>query len=127
MITPSAKGPENIVLRAALHQLTLDLTHSYPEILGMGKGWNPTMSWVTTFYGKVHSLSEGHSQTTAGLYTRVKSTVGPDSRQLLVTEWRTAPSGVAEGRIEEGWREEQICVATSEQVAIAVPQNVEMK
>ena len=53
--------------------------------------------------------------------------VDPDSRQSLVAEWWTAPSGIGQGIVEEGWREKQICMATSEQVAIVVPQDVEMK
>lgn len=126
-VTPSAKGSENTVLRASLCPFILDLTHSYPELLGAGEHWNPTMTWAITFYGKVPSLSRGHSQTTTGLYTHAKSMVDPDSRQSLVAEWWTAPSEIGQGIVEEGWREKQICMATSEQVAIVVPQDVEMK
>jgi len=32
-----------------------------------------------------------------------------------------------EGKVKEGWSEKQICLATSEQVAIVVLPNVEMK
>jgi len=38
-----------------------------------------------------------------------------------------APSDAAERTFDEEWREKQICMATSEQVAIVVPPNIEMK
>ena len=49
-----------------------------------------------------------------GLYTDAKSVVDPDSRQVLVTEWWTSPSNLGEGKVKEGWMEEQVYLASSE-------------
>ena len=56
-----------------------------------------------------------------------KSMVDLDSRQLLLTEWWTAPNDLAEGKVKEGWREKQVCLASSEQVAIVIPPEAERK
>jgi len=83
MTTLSARGPENNVLRASLWSAIVDSTHTFPNLLEGGQRWNPTMAWVITPYGKVPSLSDCRSQTTAGPYTHVKSMVDPDSRNFF--------------------------------------------
>jgi len=88
---------------------------------------NPTMTWTVKFYGRIPPRSKDRTDTTTGLYTHAKSMVDPDSRTLLVTEWWTAPSNLAEGKVEEGWREKQVCLASSEQVAMNIPLAAEQK
>ena len=126
-LAPSARGSDRNILRPSFWPVIADLTHSYPMLLGEPVHWNPTMTWTVTFYGRIPPHSKHRSDTTTGLYTHAKSVVDPDSRQLLVTEWWTAPSNLGEGEVKEGWREEQVCVASSEQVAIIIPPDAERK
>jgi hypothetical protein len=78
------------------------MTHGDLILLGAPAYWNPTMTWTVTFYGKIPPRSEDRSDRTTGMYTHAKSTVDPDGRQLLLTVWWTAPSGVGQGKMEEG-------------------------
>lgn len=126
-LAPSVRGPDHNILRPSFWPVIADLTHSYPVLLGAPLHWNPTMTWTVTFYGKIPPRSKDRSDTTTGLYTHAKSMVDPDSRQLLVTEWWTAPSNLGEGKVEEGWRERQVCLASSEQAAIVIPPDAERK
>ena len=52
--------------------------------------------------------------------------VGSD-RQRSAIEWWIVPSDAADGTVEDGWKEKQICTATSEQVSIVVLPNIKMK
>ena len=126
-LTPSARGSEHNILRPSFWPVIADMTHGYPILLGAPAHWNPTMTWSVTFYGKIPPRSEDRSDRTTGMYTHATSMVDPDGRQLLVTEWWTAPGDVGQGKVEEGWREKQVCLASSEQVAIVVPLEVEQK
>ena len=126
-LAPSARGSDHNILRPSLWPAVADATHSYPVLLGAPIHWNPTMTWTVTFYSKIPPRSKDRSDTTTGLYTYAKSMVDPDSRQLLLTEWWTAPSDLAEGKVEEGWREKQVCLASSEQVAIVIPPEAAQK
>ena len=126
-LTPSARGSEHNILRPSFWPVIADMTHGYPILLGAPAHWNPTMTWSVTFYGKIPPRSEDRSDRTTGMYAHATSMVDPDGRQLLVTEWWTAPGDVGQGKVEEGWREKQVCLASSEQVAIVVPLEVEQK
>jgi len=126
-LTPSARGSDHSILRPSFWPIISDLVYSFPMLLGKPAHWNPTMTWTITFYGKIPPRSKDRSDTTTGLYTRAESMVDPDSRQLLVTEWWTAPSDLAQGKVEEGWRERQVCLASSEQVAIVIPPEAQRK
>ena len=126
-LTPSSRGSDHNILRPSFWPAIADVTHTYPVLLGAPVQWTPTMTWTVTFYGKIPPHSKDRSDTTTGLYTHINSMVDPDSRQLLMTEWWTAPSDLAEGKVEEGWREKQVCLASSEQVAILVPPEVGQK
>jgi len=126
-LTPSARGSDYNILRPSFWAVISDTIHSYPMLLGAPVHWNPTMTWTVTFYGKIPPRSKDWSDRTTGLYTHAKSMVDPDSRQYLMTEWWTAPSNLAQGKVEEGWREKQVCLASSEQVAIVIPPEVQLK
>jgi len=126
-LAPSARGSEHNILRPSFWPVIADLTHTFTMLLGAPAHWTPTMTWTVTFYGRIPPRSKDRSDTTTGLYTHAKSMVDPDSRQLLATEWWTAPSNLAEGKVEEGWREKQVCLASSEQVAIVLPPAAEQK
>ena len=96
-------------------------------LLGEPVHWNPTVTWTVTFYGRIPPRSKDRSDTTTGLYTHAKSAVDQDSRQVLVTEWWGSPSSPGEGKVKEGWREKQVCMASSERVTRIIPPDVERK
>ena len=127
VLTPSERGSAHNTLRPSFWPVIADMIESYPILLGGPLHWNPTMTWTVTFFTKVPQHSEGRSRSTTGLYTHARSMVDPDSRQLLVAEWWSAPSDLAQGEVEEGWREKQVCLATSEQVAIVIPPDADLK
>ena len=126
-LAPSVREPLHNILRPSFWPVIADMTHGYPMLLGEPAHWNPTMAWTVTFHGKIPPPSKDRSDRTTSMYTHAKSMVDPDGRQLLVSEWWTAPSDVAQGKVEEGWREKQVWLASSPQVAIIVPVEVEQK
>lgn len=46
---------------------------------------------------------------------------GPQGRHDAYVEVWTAPTNIGEGEIMEGWRDEQVCLATATQMALIIP------
>lgn len=62
------------------------------------------------------------SKRTVGIYTR--STFMLEGRHDVYAEVWTAPSNISEGVEVEGWQKDQVCLAISHQMALAVPPGV---
>jgi hypothetical protein len=99
--------------------------------LQSGTSWFPTMTLAIDFKFPISLLDPAkHSQRTVGLYSQGKFINHPQGRHDVYVEVWTAPANVGEvkdGGVEEGWREEQICLAQATQMALTVPVAWNMK
>jgi hypothetical protein len=62
------------------------------------------------------------SQRTVGLYSCGRFM--HEGRHDAYVEVWTSPTDIGEGVEEEGWREKQVCLATTHQMALTVPRSV---
>lgn len=58
---------------------------------------------------------------TVGIYSKGTFINDPQQRHDMYTEVWTAPSNLAQGRDEDGWRDSQRCLVTSTQMALTIP------
>jgi len=65
--------------------------------------------------------SSDRADRTVGLYSSGSFINDPQGRHTQYTEVWTAPCNIGEGEIVDGWRDKQVCLATSMQMAIVIP------
>lgn len=111
----------------------VDMFQGLPNLLPPDFGyvedqsWFPTMTLAVQFNVPMSSLSpEKHSMRTVGLYSDGRF-LNPQGRHDVYVEVWSAPSNIGEGTIKEGWRDEQVCLASATQMALVVPVAVNMR
>lgn len=68
--------------------------------------------------------SSDHATRTVGIYSSGKFMNDPQGRHSMYVEVWTAPCNLGEGEVADGWRDKQVCLATSTQMALAIPMEV---
>jgi hypothetical protein len=81
--------------------------------------WYPTMAIAIEFKSPIPS-SPCYAPRTVGLYSSGRFINDPQGRHDAYVEIWTAP----EGRETEGWRDKQVCLAVSSQMALTVHMEV---
>ena len=71
--------------------------------------------------------SSDHSTRTVGIYSSSQFMNDPQGRHNAYVEVWTAPCNIGEGQEVKGWREKQVCLATSTQMALTIPIEVNQK
>jgi hypothetical protein len=82
------------------------------------------MTLSIEFKFPIPSPSLDHSSRTIGVYSCGRFINDPQGRQDLGVELWTAPSNIGEGEPGEGWRDKQVCLAISTQMALTIPMEV---
>ncbi|KAH6887358.1 thioesterase-like superfamily-domain-containing protein [Coprinopsis sp. MPI-PUGE-AT-0042] len=93
----------------------------------LGNTWEPTMTLSIDFKFPISELGLEHSKRAVGLYSAGKFVNHPQSRHEVYVEVWTAPSEIGKGRVEEGWRDQQRCLAIATQMAISVPMEINLR
>jgi hypothetical protein len=78
------------------------------------------MTLTIEFKSPIPTSSE-FSARTVGLYSCGRFVNEPQGRNDAYVEVWTAPSNIGEGEATEGWREKQVCLAVSTQMALIIP------
>ncbi|KAJ7741337.1 thioesterase-like superfamily-domain-containing protein [Mycena metata] len=86
--------------------------------------WFPTVTMTIAFHAPIPPPSARHAARTVGLYSTGTFWGEPQGRHGSYVEVWTAPSELGQGVEEEGWRENQVCLATATQMALALPMEV---
>ncbi|KAF7364838.1 hypothetical protein MVEN_00354100 [Mycena venus] len=89
-----------------------------------GETWFPTMTLSIEFKAPIPPPSERHSARTVGLYSTGTFWGEPQGRHDAYVEIWTAPSNLGVGKEKDGWRDDQFCLATATQMALAMPMAV---
>lgn len=79
------------------------------------------------FKNKIPKPSPKHATRTVGLYSSGRFMTLPNGRHDVYVEVWTAPSSIGEGSPAEDWRDNQICLAISTQMALTLPMEVNEK
>ncbi|KAL0578792.1 hypothetical protein V5O48_003204 [Marasmius crinis-equi] len=105
-----------------------DMFRSPPSLLPKSErtglsdvNWFPTVTMTVEFKVPVPKTS---SQRTTGLYANCHFVNDPQGRHDIDVEVWSGPCEVGEGKVEEGWREKQVCLAVSRQTSLIVPMHV---
>ncbi|KAH6887361.1 hypothetical protein BKA70DRAFT_1573416 [Coprinopsis sp. MPI-PUGE-AT-0042] len=93
----------------------------------LGDTWETTTTLSIDFKLPISELGLQHSKRAIGLYSAGKFVNHPQSRHKAYVEVWTAPSEIGKGRVEEGWRDQQRCLAIATQMAISVPVQVNLR
>lgn len=94
----------------------------------MYASWHPTMVFNIEFKFPIpRSPSPHHSTSTVGLYSSGCFVNDPQGRHSTYAEIWTAPCSIGSGGVEEGWRDKQVCLATSTQMALCIGMEVNYK
>ncbi|KAJ2927492.1 hypothetical protein H1R20_g9608, partial [Candolleomyces eurysporus] len=89
---------------------------------GLGTSWFPTMTLAIEFKFPISQLDpSNHSMRNVGLYSLGRFVNNPQRRHDVYVEVWSAPSNIGEGEPQDGWRDEQFCLATATQMALTVP------
>lgn len=84
--------------------------------------WFPTMTMNIEYKFTIPKTSKAHSNRTVGIFSSTNFINGRLGRHDMYTEIWTAPSDIRSGsEAVEGWRNEQVCLAVSTQMALTVP------
>ncbi|KAJ7256823.1 thioesterase-like superfamily-domain-containing protein [Mycena haematopus] len=86
--------------------------------------WFPTMTLSIEFKAPIPPPSQRHSARTVGLYSTGTFWGEPQGRHDAYVEIWTAPSNLGEGTEQDGWRDNQFCLATATQMALTLPMEV---
>ncbi|KAK7057206.1 thioesterase-like superfamily-domain-containing protein [Favolaschia claudopus] len=86
--------------------------------------WFPTMTLSIEFKAPIPPPSLEHSARTVGLYSTGTFWGEPQGRHDAYVEIWTAPVELGEGSEREGWRENQVCLATATQMALSMSMKV---
>ncbi|KDQ62681.1 hypothetical protein JAAARDRAFT_203757 [Jaapia argillacea MUCL 33604] len=111
----------------------VDTFKNLPELLpkdqrkGLGPSWFPTLTLSLEYKSPFPFPSPTHSSRTVGLYSSGRFLNEPHGQHDAYVEVWSAPSDIGKGREEKGWREEQVCLAVSHQVALVVPMEVNQR
>ncbi|KAJ8474156.1 hypothetical protein ONZ45_g16050 [Pleurotus djamor] len=104
----------------------VDMFTNVPMILstiddvGLPSSWFPTMMLAVEFKFPIPKTPDFASRT-VGIYSSGTFFNNPSGHHDIYAEVWTAPSGIGEGTVEEGWRTKQRCLATATQMALTVP------
>lgn len=82
------------------------------------------MTLTIEFKFPIPSPSSDHAARTVGIYSSARFMNDPQGRHDVSLELWTAPSGIGEGRETVGWRDKQVCLAISTQMALTIPMEV---
>jgi len=85
----------------------------------IGESWFPTIVLSIEFKAPIPHFSEKDASRSIGVYTVGKFM--NDGRHDEYTEIWTAPCNIGDGKETSDWREHQVCLATSTQMAYVVP------
>lgn len=72
----------------------------------------------------IPQFSSDHANRTVGLYSSGQYMNDPQGRHSQYTEVWTAPCNLGEGEVVDGWRDKQVCLATSTQMALVIPMEI---
>ena len=86
--------------------------------------WFPTMVLNIDFKFPIPRSSSDYASRTVGLYSSGHFINDPQGRHNQYTEVWTAPCNLGEGGAVDGWRDKQVCLATSTQMALVMPMEV---
>ncbi|TFK52327.1 hypothetical protein OE88DRAFT_1734343 [Heliocybe sulcata] len=112
----------------------VDTFNSLPELLAQrnygnikgGRQWFPTLTLTIEFKFPIPA-SDGYSRRTVGIHARGRYVNNPQGRHETTIEVWSAPSNIGEdidGQSAGDWREKQVCLAVSSQMALVVPMAV---
>jgi len=90
----------------------------------LGTSWFPTIVLNIEFRFPIPRPSLDHASRTVGLYSSGHFMNDPQGRHNQYTEVWTAPCNLGEGTIVDGWRDKQVCLATSTQMALVIPMEI---
>ncbi|KAJ3964736.1 thioesterase-like superfamily-domain-containing protein [Lentinula raphanica] len=89
---------------------------------GLGTSWFPTLTMTIEYKFAIPKRSSVHSNRTVGVFSSTSFLHGAMGRHNSYTEVWTAPCDIGEDvQIVEGWRDDQVCLAVSTQMAVTVP------
>lgn len=89
------------------------------------RSWYPTMTMAIDFKAPIPSPSKNiYADRTVGIYSKGLFMNDPQGRHDMYTEVWTAPSNIGEGEEVQGWRDKQVCLAVSTQMALTVSMEV---
>ncbi|KAJ8593946.1 hypothetical protein M405DRAFT_809983 [Rhizopogon salebrosus TDB-379] len=108
------------------HNLPSLLPASEPASQGASDCWFPTVTMTVEFKARLPSSQE-YASRTVGLYCGSHFLTDPHGRHNAHVEVWTAPSAIGEGKIEDGWRDKQYCIAVADQMALALPMNLNLR
>ncbi|KAJ3825535.1 thioesterase-like superfamily-domain-containing protein [Lentinula raphanica] len=84
--------------------------------------WFPTLTMTIEYKFAIPKRSSVHSNRTVGVFSSTSFLHGAMGRHNSYTEVWTAPCDIGEDvQIVEGWRDDQVCLAVSTQMAVTVP------
>jgi hypothetical protein len=87
--------------------------------------WFPTITMAIEFKSPIPTSSE-YASRTVGVYQRGNFMNEPQGRHEAYVEIWTAPSNIGEGEARVNWRERQVCLAVSTQMALTLPMQVNL-
>ncbi|KAF9444333.1 hypothetical protein P691DRAFT_712009 [Macrolepiota fuliginosa MF-IS2] len=105
----------------------VDIFSNLPSLLprserkGLVNSWFPTVTLSIEFKAPIPPPSEYHASRTVGVYSNGKFMHHPQGRHDAYVEIWTAPTNIGEGEPLDGWRDKQVCLAISTQMALAIP------
>ncbi|TFK40756.1 thioesterase-like superfamily-domain-containing protein [Crucibulum laeve] len=89
---------------------------------GLTTSWFPTMTLSVEFKAPIPPPSSKHAARTVGLYSLGRFMTHPQGRHDVYVEVWTAPSDViGTGNPADGWRDNQVCLATAMQMTLTLP------
>lgn len=93
------------------------------ERKGLEASWFPTITLAIELKHPIPT-SGSYASRTVGIYHKGDFMNAPQGRHDAYVEIWTAPSNIGEGKEVDGWREEQVCLAISTQMALVVSMDV---
>ncbi|KII86680.1 hypothetical protein PLICRDRAFT_143089 [Plicaturopsis crispa FD-325 SS-3] len=107
----------------------VDMFQNLPRLLpkeergGIGPSWFPTMTLSLEFKFPIPRTPDFAART-VGLYSSGTFMNDPQGRHNAYVEVWTAPTELSEGKVLDGWRDKQRCLAVATQMALVVPAEV---
>lgn len=126
------KGEESDHIRPSLIACFADMQLGFPTLLSdqphHSPGWQATLALNIQFFVPIPKPGSSHHATrTVGVYGRSNFLAAPYDRHDGYAEVWTAPTNIGEGEVEEGWRENQVCLASATQMAVVIPMALNLK
>ncbi|KZT27455.1 hypothetical protein NEOLEDRAFT_1176863 [Neolentinus lepideus HHB14362 ss-1] len=111
----------------------VDTFNNLPELLAQrnygnikaGSQWFPTLTLTIEFKFPIPTSDE-YAKRTVGIHARGRYINNPQGRHETTVEVWSAPSNIGEGQGQPAdvWRDKQVCLAVSSQMALVVPMAV---